>query len=100
MLRIAIAALLAVGVVGLVAVPEPTSFLIALLVMVAVFLLGAARLAIDLIELSPRALLADVAVLVAIGIALSQIPLGNVVRTVVLFVVGITTQIAPRSLRR
>jgi hypothetical protein len=39
-------------------------------------------------------------VLVAIGIALSQIPLGNVLLTVVLFVVGITTQIAPRGLRR
>ena len=86
--------------IGLVAVPEPSSFLIALLVMVAVFLLGAARLAMDLIDLSPPALLADVAVLVAIGIALSQIPLGNVLLTVVLFVVGITTQIAPRSLRR
>jgi hypothetical protein len=99
-MRLAIASLLALGVLGLVAVPEPSSFLIALLVMVAVFLLAAARLAVDLIDLSPPALLADAGVLLAIGVGLSQIPLGNVVLTVVLFVVGITTQVIPRSLRR
>jgi hypothetical protein len=99
-MRVVISVLLAVGVLGLVVVPEPSSFLIALLVMVAVFLLGAATIAIDLIELSPPALLADAAVLLVVGLALSQIPLGNVVLTVVLFVVGITTQVIPRSLRR
>jgi hypothetical protein len=99
-MRVAIASLLALGVLGLVVVPEPSSFLIALLVMVVVFLLAAARLAVDLIDLSPAALLADAGVLLAIGVALSQIPLGNVLLTVVLFVVGITTQVVPRSLRR
>jgi hypothetical protein len=99
-MRVAIASLLALGVLGLVAVPEPSSFLIALLVMVVVFLLAAARLAVDLIDLSPSALLADAGVLLAIGVALSQIPLGNVLLTVLLFVVGITTQVIPRSLRR
>jgi hypothetical protein len=94
--RIVLVSLLAAGAIGLVVVPEPGSFLIALLVMLAVFLLGAAKLAVDLVELSPVELAADVAVLVAVGVALSQIPLGNALLTEVLFIAGVTTQALPR----
>lgn len=95
-MRIVLAALLAAGAIGLAVVPDPGSFLLALLVMLAVFLLGAAKLAVDLVELSAVELAADVAVLVAVGGALSQIPLGNAVLTEALFVVGVTTQAMPR----
>ena len=97
--RIVLAALLAAGAIGLAVVPEPGSFLLALAVMLAVFLLAAAKLAVDLVELSAVELAADVAVLVAVGIALSQIPLGNALLTEALFVAGLATQALPRLAR-
>ena len=87
------------GALGLAVLPEPGSFLLALLVMVAAFLLGASRLAVDLVDLSPVELAADVALLVAVGVALSQIPLGNVVLTEALFVIGAASQALPPACR-
>jgi hypothetical protein len=98
--RALLVATLVVGAVGLVVVPEPGSFLIALLVMLVAFLVGAAKLAIDLVELAPRDLAADVGLLVAVGVALSQIPLGNALLTEALFVAGIATQALPLIARR
>ena len=98
-MRALLATLLVLGTLALLVVPEPGSFLLALLVMLAVFLLGAAKLAIDLIELEPLELATDVAVLVAVGIALSQIPLGNALLTEALFVVGLACLALPRVLR-
>jgi hypothetical protein len=94
-----LATLLLLGTLALLIVPEPGSFLLALLVMVAVFLLGAAKLAIDLIELSALELAADVLVLVAVGVALSQIPLGNALLTEALFVLGLVLLSVPRLVR-
>jgi hypothetical protein len=94
--RIVLATLLVAGALGLAVLPEPGSFLLALLVMVAVFLLGGSRLAVDLVELSAVELAADVALLVAVGVALTQISLGNAMLTEALFVVGAATQALPR----
>jgi hypothetical protein len=94
--RIALAFLLVAGTIGLAVLSEPGSLLLALLVMLVVFLLGAARLAVDLVDLSAVELTADVALLVAVGIALSQIPRGNATLTEVLFVVGAASQALPR----
>ena len=73
-MRLAIAALLVAGAASLAIVPAPGSFAIALPVMVATFLLGGARLALDLIELDAVELAADAGLLVAVGVALVQIP--------------------------
>jgi hypothetical protein len=93
-------ALLAAGVVALLVLAEPGSLLIALLVMLVVFLAGTAKLAIDLVELEPRDLVADAALLVVIGVALSQIPIGSSRLTEALFVLGIATQAVPLVLAR
>jgi hypothetical protein len=92
--------LLAAGAVALLVLAEPGSLLIALLIMLAVFLAGAAKLAIDLVELEPRELVADVALLIVIGVALSQIPVGSSRLTEALFVAGIATQAVPLVLAR
>jgi hypothetical protein len=98
--RVLLASLLVAGAVALVAVSQPGSLLIALLVMLVVFLAGAARLAVDLIELVPGELVADVALLVVIGVALGLVPLGNARLTALLFVLGIATQAVPVLLAR
>jgi hypothetical protein len=100
MVRALLAVLLAIGIVTLVVLPQPGSYLIALLVMLAVFLIAAARLAIDLVELDPVELLADAGLLVATGFALTQVPLGNAHLTEWLFAAGIVTQVVPLALRR
>lgn len=99
-MRALLAVLLLLGTLALLVVPEPGSFLLALLVMLAVFLLGAARLAIDLIDLRPIELATDAGVLAAVGVALSQIPLGNALLTEGLFVLGLVLLLLPGVLRR
>jgi hypothetical protein len=98
--RATLASLLVLGAVALVIVPTPGSFGVALLVLVAVFLLGTSKLAIDLIELSPRELAADVAVLVCMGVALVQIPAASLALTETLLLAGALTQVLPRALAR
>jgi hypothetical protein len=95
--RLAIAGLLVVGAGALVVVAAPGSFAIAFPVMIVTFLLGAARLALDLIELDAVELAADVVLLVAVGVALVQIPVGNTALTAILFLVGAATQLLPRA---
>jgi hypothetical protein len=92
------AGLLVAGAISLVIVPAPGSFAIALPVMVVTFLLGGARLARDLVELDGVELTADVALLIAVGVALVQIPVGNSGLTEILFVAGAATQALPRGL--
>jgi hypothetical protein len=98
--RALLVSLLVAGAVALVALPEPRSLLIALLVMLAVFLAGAAKLAVDLVELVARELVADVALLVVVGVALSLVPLGNARLTEMLLVLGLATQAVPVLLAR
>jgi hypothetical protein len=95
--RFALAGLLVVGAGALVLVPAPGSFAIALPVMLATFLLGAARLARDLVELDAVELAADVALVVAVAIALVRIPDGDIVLTAILFLVGAAAQLLPRG---
>lgn len=97
-MRLAIAALLVVGAASLAIVPAPGSFAIALPVMVATFLLGGARLALDLIELDAVELAADVGLLVAVGVALVQVPIGNTALTAILLLAGAATQVLRRGL--
>jgi hypothetical protein len=96
--RLALAGLLVVGAAALVIVPAPGSFAVALPVMLATFLLGAARLALDLVELDAVELTADGALLVAVAIALVRIPAGDTALTAILFLVGAAAQVLPRGL--
>jgi hypothetical protein len=76
-MRSLLAVLLAAGLVGLVAAPERPALLIAVLFMLPAFLLGGAKLAVDLIELVPADLIADAALLAALGAAFTTISMGN-----------------------
>jgi hypothetical protein len=98
--RALLAALLAVGALTLLLVPEPGSFATALAVMLVVFLVGAARLAIDLVDLVTRDLLADAGVVIVSGVALAQVSAGDVLLTEGLFAAGIASQAVPWALRR
>jgi hypothetical protein len=71
--RVLLVALLALGLAGLAAAPERPALLFGLLAMLVAFLLGTAKLAIDLIELSRRELSADAVALVAVVAGLTQI---------------------------
>ena len=80
-MRLLLVALLAAGAGALLVLAEPGSLLIALLIMLAVFLAGAAKLAIDLVDLEPRDLVADVALLVVIGVAAAGLTMTALPRT-------------------
>jgi hypothetical protein len=71
--RVLLVALLALGLAGLAAAPERPALLVGLLALLVAFLLGAAKLAVDLIELSSRELAADAIALVAVAVGLTQI---------------------------
>jgi hypothetical protein len=72
-MRRLLVAVLALGLAGLAAAPERPALLAGLLALLLAFLLGAAKLAIDLIELSPRELSADAVALVAVAAGLAQL---------------------------
>jgi hypothetical protein len=93
-LRILLVALLAAAIAGLAVMPERPAFLVALLVLLLAFLLGAAKLAVDLIELIPSDLVADAATLVALGIAFTRITTGNRLLVGALVAVALATQAA------
>jgi purine-cytosine permease-like protein len=76
-MRVVLATLLAAGVAGLALLPEPGSFLPALLAMVLGFLLAAAKGAVDLVDLERAELAADALGLAVLGIALTRISTGN-----------------------
>jgi hypothetical protein len=91
--RILLAALLGAGLVGALVIPEPASFGIAALAMLPAFLLGAAKLAMDLIELIRADLIADAALLVALGTAFVTFGSGNRELIVILLAVAFATQV-------
>jgi hypothetical protein len=76
-MRPLLATVLGIGLASLAFVPAPLGVLLALVIMLLAFLLGAAKLAVDLIELVSADLVADAAVLVILGIALSTITFGS-----------------------
>jgi hypothetical protein len=69
-MRIVLATLLAVGAAGFSVVPAPTSFLVGPLPVLAAFLVGWVKLALDLVDLVAADLLADVAVPIAVGLVI------------------------------
>jgi len=87
-----LSALLLAGFAALVLVPEPASFLIAVLFMLPAFLLGAAKLAIDLIDLVRADLVADAALLIALGAAFATFTMGNPVLIGALLLAALASQ--------
>jgi hypothetical protein len=67
-MRILLVVLLAAGLVALFVVEQPAGLLLATLVMLLTFLLGCAKLAVDVVDLIRADLVADGVTLVAIGI--------------------------------
>jgi hypothetical protein len=99
-MRILLATLLGIGVAGLAAVPEPASWLLALAIMLLAFLLAAAKLAVDLIELIPVQLAADAGTLVALAAALSRVTTGNRLLVVTLLAAALAAQALPSAVGR
>ena len=71
----------------------PASFLVAVLFALPAFLLGAAKLAIDLIELIRADLIADAALLVALGALFVSFSMGNRVVIGALLAAALATQV-------
>jgi hypothetical protein len=94
-LRILLVALLGAGLAALVVLPMRTAFLVALLVMLLALLLGAAKLAVDLVDLTASDLIADSALLVVVGLAFTRMPAGDRTVTAALFAAALGTQALP-----
>jgi hypothetical protein len=93
--RILLAALLALALAVVVIAPERTALAVALLAMVVVFLLGSAKLAVDLIELIPLELAADGGLLVALAFAFTRITTGSRPLIGALIGLALATQTVP-----
>jgi hypothetical protein len=91
--RILLTGLLAAGLAGLIVVPSPASFLVAVVFALPAFLLGSAKLAIDLIELVRADLIADGALLVALGTLFVSFSMGNSVVLGALLLAALATQV-------
>ena len=96
MLRILLAVLLAAASPACCSLPEPQAFLVALLALLLAFLLGAAKLAVDLVELIRADLIADGALLVVLGIAFTRITTGRPrAHRALLMALALATQVVP-----
>jgi hypothetical protein len=84
--------LLVAGFAGLVLAPQPASFLISVLFMLPAFLLGAAKLAVDLIDLVRADLIADAALLIALGAAFTTFTMGSPVLIGALLLAALASQ--------
>ena len=93
-MRILLVAVLAAGVAGVSVIPELQALLVGMLVMLVAFLLGAAKLAIDLIDLERADLIADAVLVVTLGIALTQISAGNRLLDVAVIAFALAAQVA------
>ena len=80
---------------GLLVLPKPQVFLLVLAVLLVAFLLGAARLAVDLVDLVRADLIADVALIAVLGCALTRITTGDPVLVGMLMVAALATQAVP-----
>jgi hypothetical protein len=98
--RALLVGLLAAGLAGLAAVPERPALLIGLVALLLAFLLGACKLAIDLIELSASELSADAIALVAVAVGLTQVTTAS--RTLIGSLIGLAlvAHALPLALRR
>ena len=94
-MRVVLAVLLGAGVASLALLPEPGSLLIAFIALLLGFLLAGAKAAVDLIELTPSELTADLVALVALGFALTRVTTGNAVLVGSLLAVAFVAQGLP-----
>jgi|SRR3954471_11815715 len=94
-MRVVLAVLLGGGVASLAFLPEPGSLLIAFIALLLGFLLAGAKAAVDLVELTPSELAADVVALVALGLALTRVTTGNSVLVGSLLAVAFVAQGLP-----
>jgi hypothetical protein len=85
---------LAAGVAVVSVIPELQALLVGMLVMLVAFLLGAAKLAIDLIDLERTDLIADAVLVATLGIALTQISAGNRLLDVAVIALALAAQVA------
>jgi hypothetical protein len=99
-MRILLVVLLAAGVAGVAIIPELQALLVGMLVMLVAFLLGAAKLATDLIDLVRADLIADALLVATLGIALTQVSAGNRLLDVAVLAVALTTQVVALALTR
>ena len=93
-MRILLVAVLAAGVAGVSVIPGLQALLVGMLVMLVAFLLGAAKLAIDLIDLERTDLIADAVLVATLGIALTQISAGNRLLDVAVIAFALAAQVA------
>ncbi len=92
-MRLVLVVVLGLGVVGVSVIPELQALLIGMLVMLIGFLLGAAKLATDLIDLERADLIADAVLVLTLGIALTQVSAGNRLLDVAVIAVALATQV-------
>ena len=100
MLRILLLAVLGACLALLAGAPERQAFFGALVIMLLAFLLGAAKLAVDLVDLIPSDLVADGLLLVALGLAFARITTGDRLMIWGLVAVAFATQAVALILRR
>ena len=93
-MRILLVAVLAAGVAGVSVIPELQALLVGMLVMLVAFLLGAAKLAIDLIDLERADLIADAVLVATLGIALTQVSAGNRLLDIAVIALALAAQVA------
>ena len=98
-MRIALATLLVVGAAGFVVVQPPTSVLAGALPILLAFFLGWIRFAVDLVDLEPAELVADVAAPVAVVLGFWLGTTGSTWEVAVVLVAGAAAQALPRAAR-
>ena len=79
---------------------RPAAFLLALQVMLIAFLLGIAKLAVDLIELFRLELIADVTLLATLGFSFTVFTAGDRLLLGALFAIALATQVVPLASAR
>jgi hypothetical protein len=99
-MRTLLIALLAAGVAGVALIPELQALLVGMLVMLIGFVLGAAKLAIDLIDLVRADLIADGVTLATLGLALTQITAGNRLFDAAVIALALAVQVIALALSR
>ena len=99
-MRTLLVAVLAAGVAGVALIPEIPALLVGMLVMLVGFVLGAAKLATDLIELVRSDLIADGVMVVTLGIAMTQITAGNRLFDLAILAVALAAQVIALVLSR
>jgi hypothetical protein len=99
-MRALLVAVLAAGVTGLAVMPEIPALLAGMLVMAVGFVLGAAKLATDLIDLVRADLIADAAMVATLGAGMTQITAGNRMFDLVVLAVALASQAIALTLSR